>query len=119
MVDFRPGVPEAERCNWEAALHDVGLLDAQVTVDGRLIGMDDASAAVQLASREMQPLAEPLQLARVLKLSPSSADRSAYVETLSHLLMVIGVGHDAGQTWVAADGCWRNGPLHGKLASAP
>lgn len=115
MVDFLPNIPEAERGNWEAALHDAGLLDARVTVDGRLIGMDDASTAVQLASRDMHPLMESRQLARVLKLSPSAANSSAYRETLSHLLQVIGVGHDAGQTWVAADGRWRNGPLYGKL----
>lgn len=129
MVDFHPDVPEAERGSWEAALHDAGLLDAWVTSDGRLIGMNDSSTSVQLTSVDMQPLEESRQLARVLKLSAdfnstcprktaddsSSADLSDYEETLSHLLTVIGAGHEAGKTWVAADGRWRNGPLQGKL----
>ncbi len=129
LVDFHPDVPATERGNWEAALHDAGLLDARVTADGRLIGMDDASTSVQLASVDMQSLDEPRQLARVLKVSAdfhpacqrgtndvlSTTDRSAYAETLSQLLTVIGVGHEAGETWIAADGRWRNGPLHGRL----
>lgn len=129
LIDFHPDVPEPERGNWEAALHDAGLLDARVTADGRLVGMDRSSTSVQLASVNMQPMEESRQLARVLKLSedfhltrqrgtgdaPSSTDRSAYEESLSDLLTVIGVGHNAGETWVAADGRWRNGPLHGKL----
>ena len=129
LVDFQPDVPEAERGNWEAALHDAGVLDARVTADGRLIGLDESAASIQLASWDQQPLEESRQLARVLKLStdlpgprlpgrtaPSfPADRSAYAQTLTRLLAVIGVGHEAGETWVASDGRWRNGPLHGKL----
>lgn len=129
MVDFHPVVPEAERGNWEAALHDAGLLDARVTSDGRLIGMGDSSTSVQLATADMQPLEESQQLACVLKLSAdfnptrqrgtaddsSSANLSDYEETLSHLLTVIGLGPEAGETWVATDGRWRNGPLYGKL----
>lgn len=129
MVDFHPDVPEAERGNWEAALHDAGVLDARVTADGRLVGMDDSSTSVQLAGVDEQPLEESRQLARVLRLSADFhlmhqrgaddasylTDRSAYEGTLSHLLTVIGAGYESGKTWAAADGRWRNGPLHGKL----
>jgi hypothetical protein len=125
MVDFHPHVPDAERGNWEAALHDAGLLDARVTPDGRLISMDESSSPIQLASADMQPLEESRRLARVLKLSahfqPARQDKtadntsSAYEEALSHILTVIGVGHDVGQTWIVADGSWRNGPLQGQL----
>ena len=69
LVDFHPDVPQAERGNWEAALHDAGLLDARVTADGRLVGIDDSSSPVQLASMDKQPLEQPRQLARILKLS--------------------------------------------------
>lgn len=129
MVDFHPDVPEVERGNWEAALHDAGLLDARVTSEGRLIGLDDSSTSIQLASVDMQPLEELRQLARVLKPAadfhpvrqrgatddPPSVDQSVYEKTLSRLLIVIGVGQGAGETWIAADGRWRNGPLYGKL----
>lgn len=129
MVDFHAAVPEVERGNWEAALHDAGLLDAIVMPDGRLVGMDGSSSLAQLARTDMQPLEESHQLARVLKLCADfnpmrprgsadahlSAERSAYGETLSHLLAVVGAGYDAGDTWIAPDGRWRNGPLYGKL----
>lgn len=131
MVDFHPNVPQSERGNWEAALHDAGILDALVAPDGRLVGMDEASSLVQLASEEMQPLEEPVQLARVLQLADShellrdssceygavydEMDAGKWERAVSQILSVIGVGLDAGKTWVAADGRWRNGPLHGKL----
>lgn len=129
IVDFHPHVPEAERGNWEAVLHDAGLLDAIVTSDGQLIGMNNSSSPIQLVDAQMLPLEDSRQLARVLKFSAgfhsrlpqemaeyfSSEDLPGYVKSLTSLLTVIGVGHDAGETWVAADGCWRNGPVRGKF----
>ena len=131
LVDFHPNIPESERGNWEAALHDAGMLDALVTSDGLLVGMDDTSSLVQLTCREIQPLDESIQLTQILHLADShellrdtahefraiysKADFSIWNQAVLHILSVIGVGHDASKIWVAADGRWRNGPLHGKL----
>jgi uncharacterized protein (TIGR02680 family) len=114
LVEFHPGIPPSERGNWEAALEDSGLLDAWLTADGRLLTADSGANAIteiQLAEHGLAPLEESRQLSRVLRF----ADESASVEkqTVDRILNVIGIGADAGPTWVGRDGRWQNGPLHG------
>ncbi len=120
LIDFEPAVPESERAGWEAALEDAGLLDAWVTPEGKLLSSDDPETEildVQLRTSALQPLPDECRLSRVV--TPDAGELSAAgIEppTLQQLLAVIGVGTDAGPTWVAADGRWRNGPLQGRWA---
>jgi uncharacterized protein (TIGR02680 family) len=122
LLEFQASVPAAERAGWEAALEDSGLLDAWVTRDGRLLSEDSAGEArfdVQLISGELPILAENRQLARVVAVeSRACEDAGIPLEVMQRLLAVIGVGAGAGQTWVAADGRWQNGPLAGRWMKA-
>ncbi len=125
LVEFKPTVPQNERGNWEAALHDAGLLDAVLLPDGRLVTENvagDDVTEVQLAHAGMNVLEENRQLAQVLQPAAESelAEGQQLLgnvarQQLELTLRVIGVGRDAGKTWVAHDGRWRNGPLHGRL----
>lgn len=117
LVEFHPDVPNSERGNWEAALQDAGLLDAWLTPDGRLLTEsveNDSLTEVQLADAGMVPLDHSRQLARVLRIVENGMDEKFNRQSLERILSVIGVGVDAGLTWIAKDGRWRNGPLHGQ-----
>jgi DNA repair exonuclease SbcCD ATPase subunit len=119
LVDFKNSVPDAERGNWEAALHDAGVLDASLTADGKLVSFAHGNETQIIA--DDQPALEPdRQLACVLKpaIEASGARSDQFVTALSRVLSVIGVGENAGSIWVTKDGCWRNGPLFGQLTKS-
>jgi uncharacterized protein (TIGR02680 family) len=113
LVEFRYEVPPAEHAGWEAALEDAGILDAWVTSDGRLLAGDGPILEVQLDAGGGIALAAERQLNRVLQVvDPLAAQIEPRV--LERILSVIGVGADAGSTWIASDGSWQNGPLRGQ-----
>lgn len=114
LIEFVPEAPQHERAGWEAALEDSGLLDAWVSPDGALIVDEDhLDAQVMADQRPIQPFDR--QLRRVVQPEPGACESASISPTvLDRLLEVIGVGEGAGATWVAADGRWQNGPLHGR-----
>jgi uncharacterized protein (TIGR02680 family) len=116
LFEFQPAVPKAERGNWEAALHDAGLLDAIVTPHGELVSVGNGDTAnIRIATGEMSDQPKDRQLARVLLVTDNSALTDSVREAAEAILKVVGVGADAGRTWIANDGTWRNGPLNGRF----
>ncbi|MFD5410266.1 TIGR02680 family protein [Streptomyces nojiriensis] len=134
LVDFRDHVGDQDRAGLEAALEAAGLLDAWVRPDGSALSADDHD--VLLAPRAAAP-AGP-SLADVLRAAVDRSDaRAASVgeEAVARLLAAVGLGAPledtptagprtpddgaadpwpAGDTWVAADGCYRVGVLTGR-----
>ncbi|WP_261343114.1 TIGR02680 family protein [Rosistilla carotiformis] len=114
LVDFRSEVPDRERGGWEAALQDSGILDAWVTPDGTVFDAGDKILDLQLLCDREHTLEDSRQLGCVLEAAEGvSKVRS---QTIQRLLSVIGVGEDAGATWVANGGRWQNGQLRGQWA---
>jgi uncharacterized protein (TIGR02680 family) len=96
---------------YEAALEAAGLLDAWVTPDGALVDADDAV----LVASDTPPRADG-GLTSVLVPAVAPDDAAAAAVPTGHvveLLSRIGA-HDDGEVWVAPDGRWRLGPLHGR-----
>lgn len=121
VVDFKSSVPHAERGNWESALHDAGILDANLTPDGQLISFSNDNESHQIVADDMENLDPARRLSQVLQpandfISPDQLE--VISKTLDKVLSVIGVGTGAGNTWVANDGCWQNGPLRGRLTKS-
>jgi uncharacterized protein (TIGR02680 family) len=109
VTDFAPGVPEQERAGLEAALEAAGILDAWLTPDGDLVAGD----VVLVSGR--RPVAGP-SCAAVLIPAVNVGDLQAAAlpeAVVRATLSAIGLGQDAGTTWVAVDGRWVNGVLAG------
>jgi uncharacterized protein (TIGR02680 family) len=103
-IDFAPGVPDRERAGLEAALESAGLLDALILPDGRLLDGHDTV---------LFP-AEPVPVNLTSVLIPSLEPERAVAEaTVLRILESVGLGEQAAAAWVAADGRWRLGTLHG------
>jgi uncharacterized protein (TIGR02680 family) len=127
LVDFRDGLPEAERAGLEAALGGSGLLDAWVHPDGRvedphrhdlLLAVPESGLAGLLAAPPRGPAGS---LAGVLVADvPDGSGVSAALVTA--VLDSIGLGDDESVTHghldvrVAADGTWAAGPMRGRAA---
>ena len=114
VVDFVPGVAEADRAGIEAALEASGLLDAWVLPQGALLHPDDDD--VLLVAREPVadgPGAAGLGSVLVPAVDPGVA-ASLSAETVAGILAAIGLGPASSvDTWVAADGTFRIGALEG------
>lgn len=117
LCDFRAEVPAGQRAGLEAALQAAGLLDAWVLPDGRVqTGVDDTFL---FASGSASPLRR--HLGEVLRPAPDPADPSTKdfdLAALERVLARIGLGREAGEHWVAADGSWQLGPLSGRATKA-
>ena len=112
LCDFAGNLDEGARAGLEAALEASGLLDAWVTPDGRLSRMVryDAQLAIDTGA--------PHQVTAALAgwLLPSVDEKSAVsAEVVARALTLIGAGDGAGPCWVALDGRWQLGPLHGRF----
>ncbi len=110
LCDPKPGAINLEGV--EAALHSSGLLDAWVTPDGRLLDGDTHDTGLTTGA----PCTGP-SLQQVLQ--PAAHDAVA-PEVVASVLGQIGwfaaapqEGTPAPQAWVAADGRWRLGVMHG------
>lgn len=115
LLDLRPDIHPADAAGYEAALEASGLLDAWVTPDGALLDADDT---VLIAADT--PARDDGGLTRVVVPATAPDDgRAAQVpqEHVAALLARIGARED-GEVWVAPDGRWRVGPLHGRWRKA-
>lgn len=111
LLEFRDGVPDAERAGLEAALEAAGLLDAWVQPDGAVLGRDAHDTVLTL---DAPAAGHPLSHA----LTPATAwpdDRPPVpAAVIEGVLARIGQGAESAcATWVAADGQWRQGPARG------
>ncbi len=110
LCDFRPEVSESEKAALEAALEASGLLDAWVTPDGEILHSAGHDTLLLPGTNSAAPLGR--SLAEVLQPDPQ---REATVAdaAISAVLLHIGFGEAAGETWVDRKGNWQLGPLHG------
>jgi len=106
--DFRDGVPDAERANWEAALEASGLLDAWILPDGRM----DVSGV----SDDFLGLANDDELDSVHSLAAILRVEEGASPVLEGLLRRIGNRDGSSRCWMQSDGRWANGPHHGRWA---
>lgn len=113
LVDLAGGVDDTTAAGYEAALETAGLLDAWVTPDGTVLDPTDRDAALVAAGSEPAPDGG---LTRVLvPVRDPDAPYAAAVDQriVAAVLTRIGADPDAGDVWVAPDGRFRLGPLHG------
>ncbi|WP_370943882.1 TIGR02680 family protein [Amycolatopsis sp. cg5] len=112
VVDFVAGVTEEHRAGLEAALEASGILDAWLTPDGRLHG--SVSGDVLVVSGDVAPAGG---LTAVLAPAVDRADPLAAAlsdDTVMSVLRAIGLGPGTStSTWVASDGRFAVGVLHG------
>lgn len=110
IVDFSDSCSPGERGNIEAALESAGFLNAWVTADGRVYSSEFSDVLV--SAEGVADVAASESLGHVLRpderRTPSVSD-----SIICELLQKIGYRTQLSQTWIASDGRWRNGPLHG------
>jgi uncharacterized protein (TIGR02680 family) len=110
LVDPADGVGDDALAGYEAALQAAGLLDAWVTPDGSALDADDLDAV--LVARDLPPRQDG-GLGRVLR-PAGEATGGVDAATVDALLGRIGAVAESGAVWVAADGRFRLGTLHGR-----
>jgi uncharacterized protein (TIGR02680 family) len=114
VVDFRAGVPDAERAGIEAALEAAGILDAWVSPDGELVA--PGTFDVLLAPKQSSALGGPC-LGDVLEPMIDRENRrtAGFPENaVARVLAAIGLADSDAPVWVAPDGQFRNGVLRGR-----
>ncbi|GAA0311725.1 hypothetical protein GCM10010302_58150 [Streptomyces polychromogenes] len=114
LVDFRDGLPEADRAGLEAALEASGLLDAWILPDGTALAPDGFDV---LLSPDAGP-APGARLGELLRPAVDSGDARASAVgegTVAGVLAAVGLGERSGAgTSVATDGRFRVGVLTGR-----
>lgn len=105
LVDFQPGLEEAERAGLEAALQASGLLNAWVSADGEVTGVPDLFAAPRAA-------ASGGTLADLL-VPAADADNPVPQERVAELLRAVSTD-GSGTFSVSTSGRWRSGVLSGQ-----
>nr|WP_042186516.1 TIGR02680 family protein [Kibdelosporangium sp. MJ126-NF4]CEL17324.1 FIG100068: Hypothetical protein [Kibdelosporangium sp. MJ126-NF4]CTQ91448.1 FIG100068: Hypothetical protein [Kibdelosporangium sp. MJ126-NF4] len=109
VVDFVDGVADEHRAGLEAALEAAGILDAWVSPDGQLRA---TTGDVVVVPGDTAPAGG---LTAVLTPAVDRADPAAGAltdDTVTSVLLAIGLGPGSA-TWVAVDGRFANGVLHG------
>ena len=115
LCDFQDSIDADQRAMWEAGLQASGLLDAWVTLDGRLenpLLADVTLLANDSSLNQALPSDEASSLSNVLQPSQSLPDGMSDGLVWS-LLRGIGRGKNSATTWVDADGSWQVGSLQG------
>ncbi len=108
LTEFHDGVVESRRAGIEAALEASGILDAWVTPAGELL--DPHTEDILLAATDVR--VDGPRLSDVM--TPASTESSDVAPgDVSRLLEAIGLGDSDGAVWVADDGRFHNGALHG------
>ena len=108
LVDFRPGLPAADRAGIEAALEAAGILDAWITPSGALLDPDTQDTV--LAADASAPAGPRLTDALVPVIDPVCNVTEA---VMTGLLASIGLGESDAPVWVGGHGRFRNGVLRG------
>ncbi len=117
LADFAPELPPAARAGVEAALEASHLLDAWLTPDGRLL--DPEVYDTVLAVGTSPPPPDDRHLGLALKPATDGSGRlpgAVAPEVVAAVLRHIGLGEGAGSVWVADDGRFQLGPMHGAWA---
>lgn len=113
--EFQPTLNAAERAGLEAALEASGLLDAWLLPDGTLIPEVETPADTFLAVAPHTDLAQGPTLASWLQPDLAADSVSGLtVDAIVAALSRIGAGSSDQAHWVALDGRWRLGPVHGR-----
>ena len=111
LVDLAPGVTAGDAAGYEAALEAAGLLDAWVTPDGAVLDADDTA----LLPADTPPRADGgLGSVLVPTVAPGDAEAAAVPPGQVAAVLARIAATEVGDVWVAADGRWRLGPLHGR-----
>jgi len=108
-VDFAEGLGDDARGGLEGALLAAGILTAGVTRDGSLVPLD--------GQRLLTDVAQPAETS-IIDLLSVDPDSPVSADLVTAILQRIGRGPAGNRTWVAEDGSWGNGPLHGKDRAA-
>lgn len=113
LVDYSRTCPHGERANLEGALEASGMLNAWVTPDGSVLTSDFADVLLTIA--DAPDVAVRQSLAQVLVPDEHGAVAGSAMPdgVILEVLRKIGYGQQNSPTWIAIDGRWRNGPLHG------
>ncbi|WP_228924532.1 TIGR02680 family protein [Streptomyces sp. DH7] len=115
LIDFLDTTPASSHALLEAALQGAGILDAWVDPRGRLLAADTLETIlIPGTSLPGSTLANVLSPVKHEHISRSAIER---------ILSSIGL-HTPGtpppaatDTWIATDGSWRIGPLHGRTSA--
>jgi len=110
LCAFHESIPAPDRAGYEAALQASGILDAWLLPDGAL--RDAVTGDIFISAPADAP--EDQGLNRVLRLESDTVEAGMVRRVLSR----IGAQAGEGETWVAPDGHWRNGPLQGDWSKA-
>lgn len=111
LCDFRSDVDARTRAGIEAALEASGILDAWVTADGRIVNDESADLFVICDRSTPHPLTK--LLVPVIDEADPRASRVSE-DVVTKILASIGCEAMDEGTWVASDGSFMLGPLHGR-----
>src|SRR5205807_5101650 len=119
LVDFAPGLDDAERAGLEAALQASGLLAAWVLADGRAGAVADPEVAELLAAPADPVAGRTLADVLVAAVEPGCPVPTEVVERVLRAVGIIDGESSAGLA-VSTSGQWQAGVLsgvHGKQAA--
>jgi uncharacterized protein (TIGR02680 family) len=124
VYEFQPTLTAAERAGLEAALEASGLLDAWLLPDGTLIPDGETPAdtflapplppAANAAEAHSQTAQGPTLASWLQPDLPADPATGLTPDALMAALSRIGAGPSDQAHWVALDGRWRLGPVHGR-----
>jgi uncharacterized protein (TIGR02680 family) len=115
LIDLRDGIEAEAAAGYEAALEAAGLLDAWLAPDGTLLDADDTVLVPGTVTARADG-----GLGRVLAPATAPGDEQAQMVPEEQVTAALGrIGaHPDGEVWVASDGRWQLGPLHGRWHKA-
>jgi uncharacterized protein (TIGR02680 family) len=114
LCDFRDDLAPEARAGLEAALEASGILDAWVTPDGSLVTHDARDTLLVPGTSPLPAETAHVGLWLLPCIDPDNATTAMMAEsTVAAVLRHLGAGPGAGHIWVATDGHWQLGPLHG------
>jgi uncharacterized protein (TIGR02680 family) len=121
ICEFQPTLSASERAGLEAALEAAGLLDAWIMPDGTLIPSGELPAdtfltttASPAATTHNQACDGPTLTTWLQPDLPVDSATGITPTALMTALARIGAGSSDNSHWVALDGRWRLGPIHGR-----
>lgn len=111
VCDFQQQLNEHERAGLEAALEAAGLLDALVMADGRLVLRNASDSFISSTPRELLGPTLEMWLRPAV---PPNRTEALPPAAVAVALQQISAGPGGAEHWVALDGSWQLGPVHGR-----
>jgi uncharacterized protein (TIGR02680 family) len=111
VCDFHEQLNEQERAGLEAALEAAGLLDALVMADGRLVLQDACDSFISSTPPALPGPTLDLWLRPAV---PTDRTQTLSPAAVAIALQQVTAGQGDAEHWVALDGSWRLGPIHGR-----